>query len=85
MSPRTRLAAAVLALCTTAVSATDLLQVWQAVQKHDPQGRVSQASRAAGSARLEQANALWRPTVGLSTSAGWASACLLYTSDAADD
>ena len=74
MSPRTRLAAAVLALCSTAASATDLLQVWQAVQKHDPQGRVSQASRAAGSARLEQANALWRPTVGLSTSAGWASA-----------
>ena len=74
MSPRTRLAAAVLALCTTAASATDLMQVWEAVQKHDPQGMVSQASRAAGSARLEQANALWRPTVGLSTSAGWASA-----------
>lgn len=74
MSPRTRLAAAVLALCSTAVSATDLLQVWEAVQKHDLQGMVSQASRAAGSARLEQANALWRPTVGLSTSAGWASA-----------
>ncbi len=74
MSPRTRLAAAVLALCTTAVSAADLLQVWQAVQKHDPQGRVSQASRAAGSARLEQAHALWLPTLGLSTSAGWASA-----------
>jgi outer membrane protein len=50
------------------------MQVWEAVQKHDPQGMVSQASRAAGSARLEQANALWRPTVGLSTSAGWASA-----------
>ena len=74
MSPRTRLAAAVLALCSTAASATDLMQVWEAVQKHDPQGMVSQASRAAGSARLEQANALWRPTVGLSTSAGWASA-----------
>jgi outer membrane protein len=68
------LAAAVLALCTTAASATDLMQVWEAVQKHDPQGMVSQASRAAGAARLEQANALWRPTVGLSTSAGWASA-----------
>jgi outer membrane protein len=74
MIPRTLWAGAVLALCASTASATDLLQVWDAAQKHDPQGTISQASRAAGSTRLDQAHALWRPTVGLSASAGWAGA-----------
>ena len=74
MIPRTLLAGAVLALYATTAAATDLLQVWEAAQKHDPQGAISLASRAAGTAKLEQANALCRPALGLSTSAGWASA-----------
>lgn len=74
MSPRTRLANAVLLLCTTVASATDLWQVWEAARQHDPQGAISQAGRAAGSTRREQAAALWRPQVGLSASAGWGSA-----------
>ena len=74
MIPRTLWAGAVLALCASTASATDLLQVWEAAQKHDPQGAISQASRAAGSTRRDQAQALWRPTVGLSASAGWANA-----------
>ncbi len=72
MNPRTLLAGAVLALCATAAPATDLLQVWQAARQHDPQGAVSEASRAAGASRREQAAALWRPNLGLSASAGWA-------------
>ncbi|MEO0003020.1 MAG: hypothetical protein RLZZ22_712, partial [Pseudomonadota bacterium] len=55
-------------------AATDLLQVWQAARQHDPQGQVVEAARAAGSARREQAAALWRPTLGLSASAGYSSA-----------
>ena len=74
MSPRTLIAAAALALCATAVSATDLLQVWQAARQHDPQGAVTEASRAAGVTRHEQASALWRPHVGLSATSGWGSA-----------
>ena len=74
MIPRTLWAGAVLALCASTASATDLLQVWEAAQKHDPQGAISQANRAAGLTRRDQAQALWRPTVGLSASAGWASA-----------
>ncbi len=74
MNSRTSLAAAVLVFCTTAASATDLFQVWQAARQHDPQGAISQANRAAGGTRQEQAAALWRPNVGLSASAGWASA-----------
>lgn len=72
MNPRTLLATAVLVLCTTAASATDLLQVWEAARQHDPQGAISQAGRAAGATRQDQAAALWRPSVGLSASAGWA-------------
>lgn len=72
MNARTLLAGAVLALCATATPATDLLQVWQAARQHDPQGAVSEADRAAGATRREQAAALWRPNLGLSASAGWA-------------
>lgn len=74
MMSRTLLATAAWVLCTTAASATDLLQVWEAARQHDPQGAISQASRAAGGTRQDQAEALWRPSLGLSASAGWASA-----------
>lgn len=74
MIPRTLIATAALALCATVAGATDLLQVWQAARQHDPQGAVSEASRAAGATRHAQANALWRPALGMSASAGWASA-----------
>jgi outer membrane protein len=73
MNSRTLLAAAVWVFCATAASATDLFQVWQAARQHDPQGAISLANRAAGGTRQEQAAALWRPHVGLSASAGWAS------------
>lgn len=71
------IAGALLALCGIApgvATATDLLQVWQAARQHDPQGQVIEAARAAGSARREQAAALWRPTLGLTASAGYSSA-----------
>lgn len=74
MIPRTLIAAAVLALWATAAGATDLIQIWQAARQHDPQGAISEASRAIGVTRHEQANALWRPSLGVSASAGWASA-----------
>lgn len=74
MISRTLMAAAAWALCATAASAADLWQVWQAARQHDPQGAVSLASRAAGATRHDQAAALWRPTLGLSASAGWANA-----------
>jgi outer membrane protein len=74
MNPRTLMAAAVWALCATAASAADLWQVWQAARQHDPQGAVSLASRDAGATWHDQAAALWRPTLGLSASAGWTNA-----------
>lgn len=74
MTPRTLLAGAALSLCAMTANATDLLQVWQATRQHDPQGAVIDASRAAGAAQREQAAALWRPNLGLSATAGVASA-----------
>ena len=74
MISRPLMVGAALVLCATAASAMDLLQVWQAVQQNDPQGAVSEASRAAGATRHDQAMALWRPYLGMSASAGWGSA-----------
>lgn len=71
---RSLLASAILSLAAINAGATDLLQVWQAAARHDPQGAVLEAGRAAGASRREQAAALWRPNVGLSASAGWSSA-----------
>lgn len=72
MISRTLIAAWVLS--ATAANATDLMQVWLAARQHDPQGAVSQSSRAAGATRNDQAAALWRPHLGLSASGGWSSA-----------
>ncbi len=71
---RTLFTAAALTLCARAVTATDLLQVWEAASKHDPQGWIANASRAAANTRHEQGAALWRPQIGLSSSVGWSSA-----------
>ncbi len=68
------LASAALSLAALNAGATDLLQVWQAASRHDPQGAMLEAARAAGTARREQAASLWRPTVGLSAAAGRSSA-----------
>ena len=74
MIPRTLIAGAALSLCAMTTHATDLLQVWQAARQHDPQGGVIDAGRAVGAAQREQSAALWRPNVGLSATAGVASA-----------
>lgn len=74
MKQRNLLASAALALCVLSAGATDLMQVWQAASQHDPQAAVLQAGRSAGAARREQGEALWRPQVGLTASAGWSSA-----------
>lgn len=74
MMKRTLLATAALTVFGLQAHATDLLQVWQAAQQHDPQGQVIAAARAAGEAQRDQASALWHPNVGLSATAGIASA-----------
>ncbi|MBS1189811.1 MAG: type secretion outer membrane protein, TolC family [Rhodocyclaceae bacterium] len=74
MIHRTLISAAALALYAAAAGATDLLQVWEAARRHDPQGAIADAARAAGSTRRDQASALWRPTVGLAATAGRANA-----------
>lgn len=50
--------------------ATDLLQAWQAAQSHDPELRAAQAAHGSAQPQREQAKALWRPSLGLSASAG---------------
>jgi outer membrane protein len=68
------LVGAALSVCALTAHATDLLQVWQAARQHDPQGRVIDAGRAATAQQRELAASLWRPQLGLSASAGAASA-----------
>jgi outer membrane protein len=74
MTSRTLLVGAALSVCALTAHATDLLQVWQAARQHDPQGRVIDAGRAASAQQRELAASLWRPQLGLSASAGAASA-----------
>jgi len=74
MTSRTLLVGVALSVCALTAHATDLLQVWQAARQHDPQGRVIDAGRAASAQQREQAASLWRPQLGLSASAGAASA-----------
>lgn len=59
-----------LALASWSAGATDLLQAWQAAQSHDPEYAAARAAYEAGGARHDQANALWRPSVSLSATAG---------------
>ena len=69
MRPSTLLSAVLLALSAQAAGA-DLLQAWQAAQRHDPEFAAAQAAFEAGGARREQARALWRPSVMLEAGAG---------------
>lgn len=68
--PLASLAAAMMLALASPVRAADLLEVWQAARQHDPAQRALKAARDAGQARRAQGQALWRPTVGLSASAG---------------
>jgi outer membrane protein len=61
---------ALLMLASSAASATDLLQAWQAAQMHDPEIAAAQAAFEAGNTRRDQARALWRPSVALTAAAG---------------
>ena len=63
-------AAWLLVWCAGTVHAADLMQIWQAAQEQDPKVRAMLAMREAGETRRTQADALWRPTVGLSMAAG---------------
>lgn len=56
----------------SAWSATDLLTAWQAARDHDPVYQGDRASAEAGSQKQKQAEALWRPNVGLQAGAGYA-------------
>lgn len=67
-------AASLLALAfqAPAATATDLMDVWRAAMQADKEYAVGAATRAAAQPRRDQAAALWRPTIGLSGSAGLA-------------
>ena len=54
------------------VSATDLVDAWRAAQQHDLDYAAARAAWEAGASRRDQAHALWRPTVMLSGTAGFA-------------
>jgi outer membrane protein len=69
-----RLKAALSAAWLTAVAvpagATDLIDAWRAAQRNDLDYAASRAAQEAGAARRSQADALWRPTILLSGTAG---------------
>lgn len=64
-----------LALAGQAQTATaaDLVDVWQAALQHDKSYAVGRAAQATAQPRRDQAAALWKPNVGLTTSLGLAS------------
>lgn len=64
------LAASALASATAPAAATDLIDAWRAAQQHDLDFAVSRAAQQSGAARRSQADALWRPNVMLSGTAG---------------
>ncbi|MDE2395052.1 MAG: TolC family protein [Burkholderiales bacterium] len=51
-------------------AAAGLIQAWQAASVNDRDWAVANAARAAAAPRRDQAQALWRPTVGLNASLG---------------
>lgn len=63
--------AASLALAANA-GAGELVDAWQAALQHDKELAVARAAHAAAQPRRDQAQALWRPNVGLTASAGFA-------------
>ena len=50
--------------------ATDLLQAWQAAEQHERELAVARAAHAAADPLRRQADALWRPGVGVTAAAG---------------
>lgn len=74
MRPRRLPLLALLACLAPPAGALDLVGVWEAARKHDPQGAIIESDVAAGAARRQQADALWRPEVGLTATAGIARA-----------
>lgn len=60
----------VLAFAAQAVGATDLVQAWEAAQRHDAEHAAARAAFEAAGARREQARALWRPAVMFEAAAG---------------
>lgn len=58
------------ALGVPAVQAADLIQAWKSAQQHDADFQAAQATHEAGLTQREQANALWRPTVQATGTAG---------------
>jgi outer membrane protein len=66
----TAVSAALLMLAAQAADATDLLQAWQAAQRHDPEFAAAHAAFEAGSTRSAQARALWLPSIVLNAGAG---------------
>ncbi len=63
---------AITAMVAPAARAADVVEVWQAAVQHDKTLAVAQAAHAAAQPRRDQAAALWRPNVALSTSVGMA-------------
>jgi outer membrane protein len=63
-------AAALVVVLSQAAPAADLLEVWQAAERHDGDYAVARMARAAAQPRRDQAAALWRPNVALTASAG---------------
>ncbi len=57
-------------VATHSASATDLMDVWHAAQLHDLDYNAAISSHKAGASKEDEANALWRPTVQLTGTAG---------------
>lgn len=53
-------------------AASELAQVWRAAAQNDKEYAVSRAAHATVQPRREQASSLWKPSVGLTASAGFA-------------
>lgn len=70
MRTSTVAASVLLALASWSAGATDLLQAWHAAQDRDPEFAAARSAYEAGSTKRDQANALWRPSVSLSATAG---------------
>jgi outer membrane protein len=64
------LSVALLGAMAAPAVATDLIDAWRAAEQHDLDYAASRAGQQAGATRREQADALWRPTVVLSGTAG---------------
>jgi outer membrane protein len=59
-----------LACQTQTATAADLIDVWQAAMQNDKTYAVGRAAQATAQPRRDQAAALWKPNVGLTTSLG---------------